>query len=102
MTRLNCYRISEQKAALYDRDNPDWVPTVNMGPPNMGLRQLTSPDIASDRFQRRKDRNKKLETAKTLLSFSQSTESAIDSMESNIKSTGKRHSMSDRDVQHSH
>ena len=65
---------------MYDRDNPDWVPTVNMGPLNIGQRQLTSPDTASGRFQRRQDRNKKLETAKTLLSFSQSTE-RTDSME---------------------
>ena len=59
-----------------------------MGLPNMGLRQLTSPDIASDRFQRRKDRNKKLETAKTLLSFSHSTESATDSTETNEEENG--------------
>lgn len=69
---------------MYDRDNPDWVPTVNMGV----LRQLTSPEMANDRFQRRKDRNKKLETAKTLLSFSQPAESTTDSMETNEQENG--------------
>lgn len=57
---------SEKKADLYDRDNPDWAPTVDMGP-----KQFVSTDLAQDRFQRRLDRTRKGDAARTLLDFSE-------------------------------
>lgn len=50
---------------MYDADNPDWAPSVNMGLKRPPL--VLSPDVASDRFKRRKDRHLKPDAAHTLM-----------------------------------
>ena len=64
---------------MYDRDNPDWVPTVNMG-----FKQLSSPNFANDRYERRINGSLKADAAQTLLRFSQLVETDED--EENITS----------------
>lgn len=73
----NNFCFSERRSELYDQDNPDWVPTVNMG-----FKQLSTPDVANGRYQRRIDRSRKADAAQTLLSFSQLVEA--DGDEENI------------------
>ncbi|XP_060604759.1 uncharacterized protein LOC132757489 [Ruditapes philippinarum] len=64
--------VNGKKAALYERESPDWAPTVNMG-----TKVLRSPYLANDRFQRRNDRNRKADAARTLLSISQDCEELL-------------------------
>lgn len=66
------FSFAEKKAELYDRDNPDWIPTVNMTTCTKTL--LKSPELVSDRYQRRKERNVKADAARTLLLLQESVE----------------------------
>ncbi|XP_052264175.1 uncharacterized protein LOC127871688 [Dreissena polymorpha] len=53
--------VSKQKAELFDRDSPDWAPSVNMG---CQAPSTPAPKVAAERFERRK---KRAETARSLV-----------------------------------
>ena len=54
---------------MYEKDSPNWVPTVNMG--HAPLPTTPSPQVASGRFERRKVRTEKTDAARTLLCLSE-------------------------------
>ncbi|XP_052775597.1 uncharacterized protein LOC128213649 [Mya arenaria] len=66
--------ISGQKSALYDRENPDWAPSINLG----STASTPSPLVATGRFARRRARSEKCEAARVLLSIGESCEPSLE------------------------
>ena len=71
----NSSLLPETRSELYQKDNPDWVPTVNMGT----KLTLMSPELMNGRYKRRKGRNMNTDAARTLLMFQEQCDS--DTME---------------------
>ena len=65
--------ISEKKAELWQRDSPDWIPTVNMCSTAREKVNLKSP-VINARYKRKVDRNVKVDAARTLIDNANSFE----------------------------
>ncbi|KAL4231820.1 hypothetical protein ACF0H5_009396 [Mactra antiquata] len=58
---FSCYRfVSKQRSGLFDRDRPDWAPSVNM---RCQTTSIPAPKLAKEHFNRRK---KRMESARCL------------------------------------